>query len=76
MNKEDPLFISEKNTRLTSRSTYRIVVKYTKMARLEDVSPYALRHRFCKNLVDKGVRLERIAYLAEHENLEMTRRYS
>jgi integrase len=34
-----------------------------------------LRHTFCKNLADKGVRLEMIAALAGHESLETTRRY-
>jgi site-specific recombinase XerD len=34
-----------------------------------------LRHTWCKNLADDGVRLEVIAALAGHESLETTRRY-
>jgi site-specific recombinase XerD len=34
-----------------------------------------LRHTWCKNLADAGVRLEVIAALAGHESLETTRRY-
>ena len=34
-----------------------------------------LRHTFCKNLVNAGVGLEKVAALAGHESLETTRRY-
>ncbi len=38
--------------------------------------PHAvLRHTFCKNLVDAGVSLEKIAALVGHESLDTTRRY-
>ena len=36
---------------------------------------HALRHTFCKNLIDAGVGLEQVAALAGHESLETTRRY-
>jgi integrase/recombinase XerC len=42
---------------------------------LDDRSPHALRHTFCKNLIDAGVGLEQVAALAGHESLETTRRY-
>ncbi|MBD2018526.1 tyrosine-type recombinase/integrase [Microcoleus sp. FACHB-53] len=42
---------------------------------LSNFSVHTLRHTFCKNLVDAGVSLEKIAALAGHENLETTRRY-
>ncbi len=42
---------------------------------LEDVSPHQLRHTFCKNLVDAGVSLEKVAYLAGHERLDTTKLY-
>jgi site-specific recombinase XerD len=44
-------------------------------AELKDVTPHSLRHSFCKNLVNAGVSLEKVAALAGHENLETTRRY-
>jgi integrase/recombinase XerC len=44
-------------------------------AGLKDVTPHSLRHSFCKNLVNAGVSLEKIAALAGHESLETTRRY-
>jgi len=39
------------------------------------VSPHQLRHTFCKNLVDAGVSLEKVAYLAGHERLDTTKLY-
>jgi len=73
--KNAPLFLSERNTRLTDRAIKYMVAAYAKDAGLEDVSSHPLRHTFCKNLTDAGVRLEQIAYLAGHDSLETTRRY-
>ena len=39
------------------------------------VSPHNLRHSFCKNLVDSGISLEKIAILAGHESLDTTKIY-
>lgn len=73
----EPLFISQKkNNRITGRSIYNIVSKYAKKAGLEDISPHNLRHTFCKTLIDQGIGIERVAYLAGHENIETTRIYT
>ncbi len=42
---------------------------------LNNFCAHSLRHTFCKNLVDAGVSLEKIAALAGHESLETTKRY-
>ena len=60
---------------LTPRGVQNLLSKYATVARLESVSPHTLRHTFCKNLVDAGVGLEKVAALAGHESLETTRRY-
>ncbi len=60
---------------LTPRGVQNLLSKYAAAAGLEGVSPHALRHTFCKNLVDAGVGLEKVAALAGHESLETTRRY-
>ncbi|TCO69145.1 tyrosine-type recombinase/integrase [Marinisporobacter balticus] len=70
-----PYFLSERKTQLSDRSIRYMVYKYAKVAGLENVSPHTLRHTFCKSLVDHGVPLQRVAYLAGHESLETTRRY-
>ncbi len=69
-----PIFFGQRG-RLTSRGLQNIFAKYAGIARL-DVSPHSLRHTFCKNLVNAGVSLEKVAALAGHENLETTRRYT
>lgn len=71
----EPLFLSERKTRLTDRAIKYMVAAYAKDAELEDVSCHPLRHTFGKNLADDGVRLEQIAHLMGHESLETTRRY-
>ena len=60
---------------LTERGIQATLAKYAGDARIEDLSPHVLRHTWCKNLADAGVRLEVIAALAGHESLETTRRY-
>lgn len=71
--KRSPIFFGQRG-RLTSRGLQNIFAKYAEIAKLE-VSPHCLRHTFCKNLVNAGVSLEKVAILAGHENLETTRRY-
>lgn len=41
----------------------------------ESLSPHQLRHTFCKNLVDSGISLEKVASLAGHERLDTTKLY-
>ncbi len=60
---------------MTPRGIERTLRKYVKQTDLQEVSPHQLRHTFCKNLMDKGVSLEKVATLAGHDNLETTRRY-
>lgn len=42
---------------------------------LEDVTIHHLRHTFCKNLINAGIGIEKVARLAGHESLESTRIY-
>lgn len=58
---------------MTRRGIQSILEKY--QGDLDDFSCHSLRHTFCKNLVDAGVSLEKIAALAGHDSLETTRRY-
>ncbi len=60
---------------MTPRGVQSLLARYGTLARLDDLSPHALRHTFCKNLIDAGVGLEQVAALAGHESLETTRRY-
>jgi integrase/recombinase XerC len=42
---------------------------------VEAISPHQFRHTFCKNLVDAGISLEKVASLAGHERLDTTKLY-
>ncbi len=59
--------------KMTVRRLGNLLSKYK--TKLPELSPHALRHTFCKNAIDAGVTLEKVAALAGHENLETTRRY-
>ena len=68
------VFIGQRGA-MTPRGIESTLRKYVKKTDLEEVSPHQLRHTFCKNLIDAGVGLEKVAALAGHDNLETTRRY-
>lgn len=68
------VFIGQRGA-MTPRGIESTLRKYVSKTDLEEVSPHQLRHTFCKNLIDAGVSLEKVATLAGHDNLETTRRY-
>ncbi|MBE9048343.1 tyrosine-type recombinase/integrase [Pleurocapsales cyanobacterium LEGE 10410] len=68
------VFIGQRGA-MTPRGIESTLKKYVKQTDLEGISPHQLRHTFCKNLIDAGVSLEKVATLAGHDNLETTRRY-
>ena len=72
--KATPIFVGQRGP-LTPRGFQILLAPYVRVAGLKDVTPHSLRHTFCKNLVNAGVSLEKIAALAGHESLETTRRY-
>jgi integrase/recombinase XerC len=69
-----PIFLGQRGP-LTPRGFQGLLTRYVRAARLRNVSPHSLRHSFCKNLINAGVGLEKVAMLAGHESLETTRRY-
>jgi integrase/recombinase XerC len=69
------LFTSQRGERLTRRGAEHLVARYAREAGLE-ITPHVLRHTFCKNLVDAGESLDRVAWLAGHANLNTTARYT
>jgi integrase/recombinase XerC len=60
---------------LTARGVQAILQRYQGPAKVEDLSPHALRHTFGKDLADAGTPIQLIADLMGHESLETTRRY-
>lgn len=70
------LFVSRKKSRLSARAAERAIARYARLAGVEGATPHALRHTFCKMLVDAGESLDRVAALAGHANLNTTARYT
>ncbi|HYU74784.1 MAG TPA: tyrosine-type recombinase/integrase [Ktedonobacteraceae bacterium] len=70
-----PLFRSEKrHARLTERGLGYLVKKYVAQAKLRDVSPHDLRHRFGYRMA-ATVPLHRLAQLMGHDSLDTTMLY-
>ncbi len=72
--KKEAIFMGQRGP-MTPRGVESMFRKYVAHTELSEVTPHKLRHTFCKNLIDAGVSLEKVAMLAGHENLETTRRY-
>jgi integrase/recombinase XerD len=70
-----PLFLSEKrHAQLTERGLGYLVKKYAERAKLSDVSPHDLRHRFGYRMA-ASVPLHRLAQLMGHDSLDTTMVY-
>ena len=72
--KESRIFKGQRGN-LTPRGMQLMLKKIVKGSNLKNVTPHQLRHSFCKNLVDMGVGLEKVAFLAGHESLDITKIY-
>ena len=72
--KREAIFMGQRGP-MTPRGVESMFRKYVAQTELDEVTPHKLRHTFCKNLIDAGVSLEKVALLAGHENLETTRLY-
>jgi len=72
--KKEAIFWGQRGP-MTPRGVESMFRKYVAHTELDEVTPHKLRHTFCKNLIDAGVSLEKVAILAGHENLETTRCY-
>ena len=62
----------EEEKALTSRSIERVIERYGREANLPELTPHVLRHTFAKNLIDKGMGLEKVAALLGHASLNTT----
>ena len=68
------VFIGQRGP-LTPRGVQFMLKQLLARTHLAHISPHHLRHTFCKNLVDSGATLEKVAILAGHESLDTTKIY-
>lgn len=73
----DALFLSQRGTRLTTRSLENIVAKHVLTAGIHrKATPHTLRHSFATHLLDRGADLRSVQELLGHENLVTTQIYT
>lgn len=73
----DALFLSQRGTRLTTRSLENIVGKHVLAAGIHRrATPHTLRHSFATHLLDRGADLRSVQELLGHENLVTTQIYT
>ncbi|MEC8512528.1 MAG: tyrosine recombinase XerC [Planctomycetota bacterium] len=73
----DALFLSQRGTRLTTRSLENIVAKHVLTAGIHRrATPHTLRHSFATHLLDRGADLRSVQELLGHENLVTTQIYT
>jgi len=73
--KEERIFKGQRGN-LTPRGVQLMLKRVVQQSsNLRNITPHQLRHSFCKNLVDMGIGLEKVAFLAGHESLDITKVY-
>jgi integrase/recombinase XerD len=70
------LLVGQRGEPLSAHAIYDAVVKYGRLAGLEEVTPHTLRHTFAHTLVAAGTPLSDVADLLGHSSLDTTRIYT
>lgn len=69
------VFVGQKGERIGVRALQKLIAKYGRLARVDDLSPHDLRHRFGYRMAQK-TRLDVLAQLMGHESVNITKIYT
>ena len=74
--KGGPLFVNDRNERLSASTIYDIVRRWGRRILNKDIFPHQLRHACAITLRKHGLSIELIGDFLGHKNLNTTRRYA
>lgn len=69
------LFASQRGEQISVKGVQHLCATIGEKAKI-DLTPHVLRHTYCHDLVNKGIRIEIVAQLAGHSSIETTRIYT
>jgi site-specific recombinase XerD len=68
--------IGQRGEPLSAHAIYDVVVKYGRLAELDEVTPHTFRHTFARALLASGTPINDVADLLGHSSLDTTRIYT
>ena len=68
--------IGQRGEPLSAHAIYDVVVKYGRLAGIDEVTPHTLRHTFARTLLASGTSINDVADLLGHSSLDTTRIYT